>query len=377
MEAPYAYDRYQRQLILKGFGVEAQDKLRRGRVLVIGAGGLGCPIIQYLVAAGVGHIGVADPDKVSVSNLHRQILFGADDIGAWKADVVRQKMQRLDPDAQIIIWKEQWMHPHCLEFFPQYDVVVDATDNFASRYMINDAAVLTGKPLVFGAVSQYEGQVAVFNCPTAEGGRSVHYRDLFPDPPQDGEVLNCSEGGVLGVLPGIIGCLQAAEVIKLLTGIGTPLANQLLTYQLLTQSFFTLQLSAHPMAGQQMPGSAEAFLATDYVALCDIARQGIREMTVEEWRERRRSFLLVDVREPHEQPRLGGMCSAWSVECEELPLSSFSDQLPLLAHRDLVLVCKAGRRSLLAASIIANKRPDIHVFSLKGGVDALIESQMV
>ena len=228
MEAPYAYDRYQRQLILKGFGVEAQDKLRRGRVLVIGAGGLGCPIIQYLVAAGVGHIGVADPDKVSVSNLHRQILFGADDIGAWKADVVRQKMQRLDPDAEIIIWKEQWMHPHCLEFFPQYDVVVDATDNFASRYMINDAAVLTGKPLVFGAVSQYEGQVAVFNCPIAEGGRSVHYRDLFPDPPQDGEVLNCSEGGVLGVLPGIIGCLQAAEVIKLLTGIGSPLANQLL-----------------------------------------------------------------------------------------------------------------------------------------------------
>ncbi len=378
MQEPKAYDRYSRQLILKDFGPAAQEKLRKGSVLIIGAGGLGCPIIQYLVAAGVGRIGIADHDKVSLSNLHRQILFGVEDIDAYKVDVVKRKMHAMDPAVDIHCWREQWMHNHCLEYFPQYDVIVDATDNFASRYMINDAAVLTGKPLVFGAVSAYEGQVAVFNVRPKGGGDAVNYRDLFPDPPKDGEVLNCSETGVLGVLPGIIGCLQAAEVIKLLTGIGMPLANRLLTYQLLNQSFFTLQLSPHPESRKRLAINAENFLATDYVRLCQVPGEGVMELGVETWHQQRNEYLLVDVREPDEQPRLDEMCSALHLDYVQMPLSSFSpDRLPIPAQGSLLMVCKSGRRSARATAMVMNNRPDIPVFSLKGGVDAMIESKIL
>ena len=378
MQDPKAYDRYSRQLILKDFGPAAQAKLRKGSVLIIGAGGLGCPIIQYLVAAGVGRIGIADHDKVSLSNLHRQILFGVEDIDAYKVDVVKRKMHAMDPAVDIHCWREQWMHNHCLEYFPQYDVVVDATDNFASRYMINDAAVLTGKPLVFGAVSAYEGQVAVFNLRPKGGGDAVNYRDLFPDPPKDGEVLNCSETGVLGVLPGIIGSLQAAEVIKLLTGIGIPLANRLLTYQLLNQTFFSLQLTPHPESIKRLPINAETFLATDYVRLCQVPGEGVMELGVETWHQQRNEYLLVDVREPDEQPRLDEMCSALHLDYVQMPLSSFSpDRLPIPAQGSLLMVCKSGRRSARATAMVMNNRPDIPVFSLKGGVDAMIESKIL
>ena len=233
MNEEIQYERYQRQLILKGFGVEAQSKLKAARVLVIGAGGLGCPIMQYLVAAGVGHIGIADHDTVSVSNLHRQILFGQEDVGRPKVEVVKLKMNVLNQDAVIETWQEKWTPSLCLAQFPLFDIIVDATDNFASRYMINDACVLLGKPLVFGAVSQFEGQVAVFNHVLENGNHSVNYRDLFPEPPASGEVLNCAEGGVLGVLPGMIGAMQATEVIKLITGLGKPLVNRLWNYNAL------------------------------------------------------------------------------------------------------------------------------------------------
>jgi len=162
MNHTHELDRYQRQLILKGFGMVGQQKLQQARVLVIGAGGLGCPIMQYLVAAGVGHIGIADNDKVSLSNLHRQVVFGTEDIGLYKVDVVKRKMFSLNDDVTIRTWNERWTQEHCMQYFPDYDVIVDATDNFTSRYLINDASVLLGKPLVFGAVSQFDGQVSCF-----------------------------------------------------------------------------------------------------------------------------------------------------------------------------------------------------------------------
>ena len=230
MNQTIQYERYQRQLILKGFGIAGQQKLQQARVLVIGAGGLGCPIVQYLVAAGVGHVGLADNDKVSLSNLHRQIVFGTEDIDSYKVDVVKRKMFSLNSDVDIRTWNERWTQLHCVQHFPDYDVIIDATDNFASRYLINDACVLLGKPLVFGAVSQFDGQVAIFNQLQADGSRSVNYRDLFPLPPANGEVLNCAEGGVLGVLPGMIGTMQATEAIKLITGLGTTLSNRLWNY---------------------------------------------------------------------------------------------------------------------------------------------------
>lgn len=372
-----SYERYQRQLILKGFGEKAQDALLASRVLIIGAGGLGCPLVQYLVAAGVGHIGIADHDKVSLSNLHRQILFGTEDIGQYKVDVVKRKMQQLNPEVEIHVWREKWSHQHCVDHFPSYDLIVDATDNFASRYMINDAAVLMNKTVVFGAVSQYEGQVAVFHHLQKDGKRSVHYRDLFPEPPANGEVLNCSEAGVLGVLPGIVGSLQATEVIKLITGLGEPLSNRLWNYDALTQKVFILQLSHHPHAHEKMPQTIEQFLTTDYEWLCQVPQAAIKEIDLLEWQENHSEDWLVDIREPYEQPRLGIWAEARGIQLLELPLSALENKLSSLAGKNVVFVCQAGRRSLQAAFLKMKMDQSTSVCSLKGGVNELVAKNMI
>lgn len=258
--------RYQRQITLEGFGIAAQEQLANAKVLVIGAGGLGCPILQYLAAAGVGHLGIADYDKVSFSNLNRQVLFGQGDLGKSKVEIAAAKIKALNNLVQITIYQQQWDQALSIAHFPNYDIIVDATDNFASRYLINDASVLLNKPLVFGAVSKYEGQVAVFN--KEEEGVAVNYRDLFPVPPKNDEVMNCAEGGVLGVLPGLIGVMQATEVIKLITGVGNPLANQLVNYNALTNEYFKVKLIKNPLALSTMPASLEAFIQTNYEQLC-------------------------------------------------------------------------------------------------------------
>ena len=377
MNQAIQYDRYQRQLILKGFGMAGQQKLSEARVLVIGAGGLGCPIMQYLVAAGVGHIGIADNDKVSLSNLHRQVVFGTEDIDLYKVEVVKSKMFLLNSDVNIRTWNERWTQEHCMKYFPDYDVVVDATDNFASRYLINDACVLLGKPLVFGAVSQFHGQVAVFNQLQEDGSRSVNYRDLFPQPPSDGEVLNCSEGGVLGVLPGMIGTMQAAEVIKLITGLGKTLSNRLWNYNALTQEVFIMQLVSNPVSHQQIPSSEEQFMATDYEWLCAIPQKGITEIDVMDWQQNFLDHLFVDIREPHEMPRLDALCSSLGLEWMELPLSGLENNLSCLIGRNVVFVCQAGMRSLMAADMLMKASPDSAVFSLKGGVGMLAEKKLI
>jgi adenylyltransferase/sulfurtransferase len=377
MNQAIQYDRYQRQLILKGFGMAGQQKLSEARVLVIGAGGLGCPIMQYLVAAGVGHIGIADHDKVSLSNLHRQVVFGTEDIDLYKVDVVKSKMFSLNNDVNIRTWNERWTQEHCMQHFPDYDVVVDATDNFASRYLINDACVLLGKPLVFGAVSQFDGQVAVFNQLQEDGSRSVNYRDLFPLPPSDGEVLNCSEGGVLGVLPGMIGTMQATEVIKLITGLGKTLSNRLWNYNALTQEVFIMQLVSNPVSHQQIPSSEEQFMATDYEWLCAIPQRGVTEIDVMDWQQNFLDHLFVDIREPHELPRLDALCSSLGLEWMELPLSSLENKISCLIGRNVVFVCQAGMRSLMAADMLMKASPDSAVFSLKGGVRMLAEKNLI
>lgn len=256
--------RYQRQITLTEFGSQAQEKLANAKVLVIGAGGLGCPALQYLVAAGVGYIGIADFDTVHLSNLHRQILFGQDDIGKKKVIVAKEKLTQLNNLVQLETYDVQWQQEHCLQYFPLFDVIIDATDNFASRYLINDACVLFGKPLVFGAVNKFEGQVSVFNS----SKYACNYRDLFPTPPNNNEVANCATAGVLGVLPGVIGSMQATETIKLITGIGETLENQLLNYNVLNQSIFTIQLTKNPESLEYMPSSMDAFLNTNYEVLC-------------------------------------------------------------------------------------------------------------
>jgi adenylyltransferase/sulfurtransferase len=258
--------RYQRHVILEGFGIEAQEKLSKAKVLLIGVGGLGCPILQYLAAAGVGQITIADHDVVSLPNLNRQILFGTEDIGKYKVDVAAKKINALNELTTITTIKERWNQALSLQYFPDYDLIIDATDNFESRYLINDGCVLLNKPLVFGAVSKFEGQVSLFNV--MKNGMAVNYRDLFPVPPKNSEVQSCAEGGVLGVLPGIIGVMQATETIKFITGVGETLANRLLTYNALSQHFNTIELIKHPESATNIPTSEEAYLQTNYEWLC-------------------------------------------------------------------------------------------------------------
>ena len=363
--------RYHRQLILKGFGPETQQRLGAARVMVIGAGGLGCPVLQYLAAAGIGHIGIADHDKVSLSNLHRQVLFGPEDIGSLKVEVAKRRLLALNPEINISTWPEAWTQRHCLDHLPSYDIVVDATDNFATRYLINDACVLLGKPLVFGAVSQYEGQVSVFNDLRKDGTRSVHYRDLFPMPPQAGEVLNCSEGGVLGVLPGVIGSMQAMEVIKIITGIGEPLMDRLLTYDALSQRFLDFSLTRHPDCALTTPSTTEEYLRVNYDAACGLEGSNPLEMDPEIWKQNHLSDALVDIREPHEQPRLTEMCATLGVTLLEIPMSGLAGQAVQFSGQRLTLICQSGKRSLASVKMLEQVDQTIRARSLKGGVNAL------
>src|SRR6266498_5008512 len=244
MDKKELYERYQRQIILPEFGEEGQQKLLKAKVLVIGAGGLGCPILQYLAAAGIGIIGIMDDDVVALNNLHRQVLYSVNDIGSSKADRAANILSQLNPKIKIIPYNERLTVQNALSLFNEFDIIIDDTDNFSTRYMINDACVLMNKPLVYGAISRFEGQVAVFNCKTDNEITTVNYRDLFPNPPREDEVLNCAEAGVLGVLAGIIGAMMANETIKLITGIGVSLTNQLLTYNALNNRVYLLTLPA-------------------------------------------------------------------------------------------------------------------------------------
>jgi adenylyltransferase/sulfurtransferase len=362
-------ERYQRQIILPELGQEGQNLLSKAKVLVIGAGGLGCPVLQYLVVSGVGQIGIADDDTVQLSNLNRQILFGPQDVGFYKVDVAKEKLLLLNESVSIEVWKKRWSTQDCITHFKEYDIIVDATDNFASRYLINDACVLFNKPLVFGAVSKFEGQLAVFNWGIKE--KSVNYRDVFPVPPQSNEILNCAEAGVLGVLPGMIGMLQATEVIKLITNIGKPLANKLLTYNALQQEFFTIQLKHNPEAKPLIPATVEEFKNTDYEWLCNLNQEHEMEIDCEKWLEIQDNTVVVDVRELNETPRLNAYNSI------EIPIADLKEDRDRLSKKTLVFVCQSGKRSLLAVKIMLEYNPKAQVYSLKGGVNEMIRKNLI
>jgi molybdopterin/thiamine biosynthesis adenylyltransferase/rhodanese-related sulfurtransferase len=232
---------YQRHFILKDFGQEGQAKLKEASVLVVGAGGLGCPMLQYLAAAGVGTIGLVDGDVVSASNLHRQILFGWSDVGKSKVEVAKAKMADINPHIKINTHSYYVDESNIADLFTQYDIIADGSDNFKTRYLVNDACEILKKPLVFGAIYQFDGQLSVFHY---NDGPS--YRDLFPMPPEPGSVPNCAEAGVLGVLPGIVGSLQAAEVIKIITGVGEVTSSKLLAFDLRTMRTTILGFAKDP-----------------------------------------------------------------------------------------------------------------------------------
>ncbi len=239
-------DRYHRQMILPGVGPEGQARLKASSVVVVGAGGLGVPVLQYLVAAGVGRVGLVEMDRVELSNLHRQVLYTTQDVGQPKALVAQARLQALNPLVRVEAYPVRLTAENALGILGGYDLIVDASDNFPTRYLVNDAAVLLGKPLVYGAIHQFEGQVAVFHHPLPSGEMGPCYRCLFPKPPPPGSVPPCAEAGVFGVLPAVVGSLMAQEALKVLLGLGQPLAGELLLYHALEGSFRRIKVKRNP-----------------------------------------------------------------------------------------------------------------------------------
>lgn len=340
--------RYSRQIILPEVGVIGQAKLTNASVLVVGAGGLGCPVLLYLAAAGVGRIGIIDADKVDVTNLQRQVLYVTEDEGKSKAETAAKRLSALNPEINIDVYPVWLSKDNALEIFSKYDIVVDGSDNFATRYLVNDACVILKKPLVFGSIFKFEGQVSVFNY---KGGPT--YRCLFPEPPAAGEVPNCSEIGVIGVLPGIIGTLQANEVIKIILEKGDVMSGTLYMYDALSNDVQKLRVFKDPVA------SVVTELGT-YEEVCETSPD-IDKTTMDAWKEKNVVFQLIDVREPHEyaQKNIGG---------ELIPMHTVKDNLSRIREDIPVIVhCQMGGRSRKIVDFLYEKGFK-NVYNLKGGL---------
>ncbi len=357
--------RYNRHLILPGFGISRQEKLKQAKVLIIGAGGLGCPVLLYLTAAGVGEIGVIDFDTVDESNLQRQIIFSQDDIGKLKAEVAVAKLAKQNPHVKFKAYTMRLQNKNAPEIFGHYDVIVDGSDNFSTRYLVNDACVLLNKPLVYGAVYKFEGQVSVFNHTVT----APTYRCLFPVPPAAGSVANCSEIGVLGVLPGIIGTLQTTEVLKIITGIGEVLSGKILLVDALSMNFSTVELSRNENAWKNTtPATAEEFLKTDYDFFCGNKPTAfvLKKITVPELQkiiDNKNEIQLLDVREPDEQPQIEDLTDL------QIPLAEIKNRATEISRTKKVIVfCKGGKRSKRAIELLENELGFTNLYNLEGGV---------
>ncbi len=365
---PAQFDRYRRHLNLPEMGLEGQQKLLGSKVLLIGAGGLGSPLALYLAAAGVGRLGVVDDDVVDASNLQRQVLYRTGDIGRPKVEVAKEQIQALNPDVAVEGYATRLSSENALEIFADYDVVVDGTDNFPTRYLSNDACVLLGKPNVYGSIFRFEGQASVFDATSGPC-----YRCLFPEPPPPGSVPSCAEGGVLGVLPGIIAMIQGTETIKLLTGIGTPLVGRLLLYDALAMEFNEFQLKKDPKCPVCGPQPSVTSLI-DYEGFCGMpAREGaapeipqIQAVDLLARRERGEGLLLLDVREEDEYTRAkieGSLLIPLAeLEARICEIESWRD-------RPIVAQCHLGGRSEKACRILLDNGFS-QVENLDGGIEA-------
>ena len=363
--------RYNRHIIIPEFGFEAQQKLKAANVLVIGCGGLGSPVLLYLAAAGVGNIGIIDFDVVDDSNLHRQVLFGVDDIGKPKVEAAKRRLQSLNPHINIELYNTQLTSKNALDIIKNYDVVADGTDNFPTRYLVNDACLLLDKPNVYASIFQFEGQVSVFNYVNAKGDRGPNYRDLYPIPPPPGLVPNCAEGGVLGVLPGIIGSLQASEVIKVITGVGETLSGRFFTFDALTfetKTFNIKRRDINPLNGKNPTINT----LIDYEQFCGVkaVEKPIKEITAKELYDLQVSgefFQLIDVRESDEYEKV-------NIGAELIPLATVADNAAKISKDIKVVVhCKLGGRSANAIRELEEKFGFTNLYNLKGGIFAFID----
>lgn len=371
---PEEYQRYNRHLILPEVGVEGQKKLKAASVLLIGTGGLGSPMAMYLAAAGVGRLGLVDFDVVDSSNLQRQVLHGTSDVGRSKLESARDRIADINPHVEIDLYNARLSSENALDIFQGYDLVADGTDNFPTRYLVNDASVLTGIPNVYASIFRFEGQVSVFG---AEGGPC--YRCVYPEPPPPGLVPSCAEGGVLGVLPGIVGSLQAGEVIKLILGAGDPLIGRLLLFDALESSFRTLRLRRNPDCPVCGDHPTQQHLI-DYEQFCGLPPAGhapamhtdVPEITVAELsrlaENGTRPFLL-DVRKPFE-------AEIASIGADQLiPVEELADRLAEIQAdytSDVVIHCRSGARSARATKLLLEAGFQ-RVRNLKGGILAWSE----
>lgn len=362
--------RYDRHIIIPEFGLEAQQKLKAAKVLVVGSGGLGSPVLLYLAAAGVGSIGIVDFDVVDDSNLQRQVLYGKEDVGKLKAEAARNRLQSLNPYITIQLHNTKLTSENALDIIRDYDVVADGTDNFPTRYLVNDACVLLGKTNVYASIFQFEGQVAVFNYVNDKGELGPNYRDLYPTPPPPGLVPSCAEGGVLGVLPGIIGSMQANEVIKVVTGVGEPLSGRFFIFDALsfeTRIFNIKRRDDNPLNGKN-PSITKLI---DYEFFCGLkTERPVKEITVRElynWQTLGKKFQLIDVREPHE-------FETANIGAELIPLSTVASHADRFAKDVKVVVhCRSGVRSAKAIRELEDKFGFDNLYNLKGGILAYLE----
>ena len=356
-------ERYSRHLIIPEFNIEGQRRLKNAKVLIVGSGGLGSPLLLYLTAAGVGTIGIVDFDVVDETNLQRQVLFTVDDVGKTKSGSAIKRLRGLNPNVKFIEHNTRLTSDNALDIIAGYDVVADGTDNFPTRYLVNDACVILQKTNVYASIFRFEGQVSVFNYTDKAGNSGPNYRDLFPSPPPPGLVPSCAEGGVIGVLPGIVGSLQANEVIKVITGIGDTLSGRLFLFDALT--FETRTLKVHKDPTQQA-----IVKLIDYEMFCGIGqaeddKPNVKEITVQELeqlKDKGEAYQLIDVREPYE-------FEISNLKGQLIPLGQIEEHVDQINSNIKVVVhCRSGVRSAQAIESLEKRFGFKNLYNLKGGI---------
>ncbi|WP_420322538.1 ThiF family adenylyltransferase [Flagellimonas sp.] len=347
--------RYIRQTTLKDFGEAGQVKLAKGKVLVVGLGGLGLPVLQYLNAMGVGTLGLMDQDVVEVHNLQRQVLYAEHDVGKQKLDVVQQKLQEQNSSTNLQLHDSFLTKENALDIIKNYDVVVDATDNFPTRYLINDACVMLNKPFVYGALHGFEGHVSVFNH---QNGPT--YRCLYPKMPSAEEVPNCNENGVLGVVPGIIGTLQALEVVKILTGVGEVLSGKLLLFNGLDQLYSKISFKVNPL-NKNIKKLQEFYETTDCGVISTLSAAAFQSV-----RESKSKIILIDVRTNRE------FDTNHLEEAMNIPLLELEGYVPPKWSMEVYLICQSGKRSEIAAKQLQQAYPNLTFYSILGGMNKMM-----